>query len=135
MKQKGYAIGTINRALVLLRYGFELAIRWKEPGVEVNPVKEIKNIKDDNKLERYLSNEQGQVLMQAVAQSSNAMLQHIVLFLIYTWARKMRFYQLAGNTLIGTKCQQKFATTATRHLPNGLRGVRPTCVTTPSIAL
>ena len=44
MKQKGYAIGTINRALVLLRYGFELAIRWKEPGVEVNPVKEIKNI-------------------------------------------------------------------------------------------
>lgn len=45
MKQKCYAIGTINGALVLLRYEFELAMRWKEPGVEVNPVKEIKNIK------------------------------------------------------------------------------------------
>jgi hypothetical protein len=29
MKSKGYATGTCNRALVLLRYGYELAVRWR----------------------------------------------------------------------------------------------------------
>lgn len=55
MKAEEYASGTCNRVLVLLRYGFTLALRWKVPGVVSNPVKEIKNIKDDNKIERYLT--------------------------------------------------------------------------------
>jgi len=120
MKQKGYAIGTINRALVLLRYGFELAIRWKEPGVEVNPVKEIKNIKDDNKLERYLCDKQAEVLMQAVAQSSNAMLQHIVLFLIYTGARKNEVLQACWQDVDWQKSSWRIPKTKSgkvRHVP------------------
>ena len=126
MKQKGYAIGTINRALVLLRYGYELAIRWKEPGIESNPVKEIKNIKDDNKLERYLSNEQGQVLMQAVAQSSNAMLQHIVLFLIYTGARKNEVLQACWQDIDWHKSSWRIPKTKSgkiRHVPLSLGAV------------
>jgi integrase len=120
MKQKGYAIGTINRALVLLRYGFELAIRWKEPGVEVNPVKEIKNIKDDNKLERYLCDKQAKVLMQAVAQSSNAMLQYIVLFLIYTGARKNEVLQACWQDVDWQKSSWRIPKTKSgkvRHVP------------------
>ena len=120
MKQEGYAIGTINRALVLLRYGFELAIRWKEPGVEVNPVKEIKNIKDDNKLERYLCGKQAKVLMQAVAQSSNAMLQHIVLFLIYTGARKNEVLQACWQDVDWQKSSWRIPKTKSgkvRHVP------------------
>jgi len=88
MKSHGYASGTCNRALVLLRYGFELALRWKVQGVESNPVKEIKNLRDDNRIERYLSNEQAITLIEAVKQSESKMLQFIVLFLIYTGARK-----------------------------------------------
>ena len=88
MKSEDYASGTCNRALVLLRFGFELAIRWKMPGVSSNPVKEIKNIKDDNKIERYLTEPQTMALLQAVRQSDSEMLQYIVLFLIYTGARK-----------------------------------------------
>lgn len=88
MKSESYAIGTCNRALVLIRYGFELAIRWKTQGVEVNPAKEIKNLKDDNRIERFLSNAQAESLLNAVKQSESEMLQHIVLFLIYTGARK-----------------------------------------------
>ena len=120
MKQKGYAIGTINRALVLLRYGFELAIRWKEPGVEVNPVKEIKNIKDDNKLERYLCEKQAEVLMQAVAQSGNPMLQHIVLFLIYTGARKNEVLQACWQDVDWQKSSWRIPKTKSgkvRHVP------------------
>ena len=88
MKSANYAPGTCNRALVLLRYGFELALRWKVPGIESNPVKEIKNLKDDNKIERFLTQDQTVSLLAAVRQSESEMLQHIVLFLIYTGARK-----------------------------------------------
>jgi integrase len=88
MKAENYASGTCNRALVLLRYGFALALRWKVPGVDHNPVKEIKNLKDDNKIERYLTEQQTIELLNAVRQSESEMLQFIVLFLIYTGARK-----------------------------------------------
>jgi integrase len=88
MRSQDYALGTCNRALVLLRFGFELAIRWKTPGVESNPVKEIKNLRDDNRIERFLSNQQTINLLEAVKQSESEMLQYIVLFLIYTGARK-----------------------------------------------
>ncbi len=88
MKAENYAPGPCNRALVLLRYGFELALRWKVPGITSNPVKEIKNLKDDNKIERFLTQEQTIRLLTAVRQSESEMLQHIVLFLIYTGARK-----------------------------------------------
>lgn len=88
MKSEGYASGTCNRALVLLKYSFSLALRWKTAGLDSNPVKEIKNIKDDNKLERYLTEPQMRALTHAVQQSDNEVLQYIVLFLIYTGARK-----------------------------------------------
>ena len=88
MKSEEYASGTCNRALVLLRFGFTLALRWKVHGIESNPVVEIKNIKDDNKIERYLTEQQTIKLIEAVRQSESEMLQYIVLFLMYTGARK-----------------------------------------------
>lgn len=88
MKSEGYAPGTCNRALVLLRYGYTLAVRWKLPGVESNPVKEVKNLSDDNKIERFLTAEQTARLMAAVRESESEMLPNIVLFLLYTGARK-----------------------------------------------
>lgn len=88
LQSRDYAPGTVNRLLVLLRYGFTLALRWKVPGIQANPVKEVKNLRDDNKIERFLSYEQMVSLMAAVRGSENEMLQHIVLFLLYTGARK-----------------------------------------------
>jgi integrase len=88
LREQGYAPGTCNRALVLLRYGFALAVRWQVKGVESNPVKDVKNLVDDNKIERYLTQAQMQTLMQEVSRSESQMLEHIVLFLIYTGARK-----------------------------------------------
>lgn len=88
MKSKGYALGTCNRALVMLRYGFELALKWKMDGIHSNPLKEIKNLVFDNKIERYLNSDQTQALMKSIQESENEQLQYIVLFLIYTGARK-----------------------------------------------
>lgn len=88
MKSEGYALGTCNRALVMLRYGFELALKWKMDGIDCNPLKEIKNLVFDNKIERFLTPDQTQELMKSIQKSENEQLQHIVLFLIYTGARK-----------------------------------------------
>ena len=88
MRAEGYAPGTCNRALVLLRYGFTLALRWKLPGLESNPAKEVKNLRDDNKIERFLTNAQMSRLLDAVRASESEMLPHIVMFLLYTGARK-----------------------------------------------
>ena len=88
MKSEGYALGTCNRALVMLRYSFELAIKWEIEGINSNPLKEIKNLVFDNKIERYLSPVQTQELINSIQESENKELQFIVLFLIYTGARK-----------------------------------------------
>lgn len=88
MKTRGYAAGTINRVLVLLRYGYTLALRWRIDGVDNNPAKELKNLKEDNKIERYLTPEQTNRLLTSVRSSQNLLLADIVAFLLFTGARK-----------------------------------------------
>ena len=88
MKLKKYAAGTCNRVLILMRYAYALALKWHEPGITYNPAKDLPNIKQDNKLERFLSPEEAIRLMSCVRLSENPMLQFIVPFLIYTGARK-----------------------------------------------
>jgi site-specific recombinase XerD len=120
MKSQGYALGTCNRALVLLRYGFELALRWKVAGVDSNPVKEIKNLKNDNRIERFLSNEQAARLLTAVKQSESNMLQYIVLFLIYTGARKREVLDAKWQDIDWEKKSWRIPKTKSgkvRHIP------------------
>ena len=88
MRSRNYAAGTINRVLVLLRYGYTLALRWHIDGVDSNPAKELKNLKEDNKIERYLTPEQTTRLLTAVRHSQNPLLADIVAFLLFTGARK-----------------------------------------------
>ena len=88
MQLNKYAAGTCNRALVLMRYAYALALKWHEAGITYNPAKDLPNLKQDNKLERFLSPEEATRLMGSVRLSENSMLQSIVPFLIYTGARK-----------------------------------------------
>lgn len=120
MKDKSYAPGTINRMLVLLRYGYKLALRWQVPGVEINPVQDLKNIKDDNKIERYLTPEQAVALMAAVRDSDNTVLQHIVPFLIYTGARKREALDAKWSDIDWTQLSWRIPKTKSgkiRHVP------------------
>ncbi len=88
MKQKQLAPGTINRALVLLRYAFKLANRWSVPGVSLDAWNGISYLKNDNRIERYLTAEESSHLLNAMRASKNEQLPMIVAFLIYTGARK-----------------------------------------------
>ena len=120
MRSEGYAPGTCNRALVLLRYGFTLALRWKVPGVESNPVKEVKNLRDDNKIERFLTNAQMSRLVDAVRESESEMLPHIVMFLLYTGARKREVLDATWADVDWTRKSWRIPKTKSgkiRHIP------------------
>lgn len=88
MRAAGYAPGTCNRFLVLIRYGFTLALRWGADGVSRNPTKDLLNLRDDNRIERFLTPSQSEALLESVRQSPNSVLLHIVHYLVLTGARK-----------------------------------------------
>lgn len=84
----GAALGSANRLLIMLRYIFNLAVRWETPGVTVNPTKDVGLFENPNKMERYLSQAEAQRLYETVCESENTMLQFIIPMLILTGARK-----------------------------------------------
>ena len=82
------AIGTTNRLMILLRFIFNLAIKWEIPGITENPTNGIPLFEANNARERYLSREEVQRLCVALLESKSPMLRYIVLMLILTGARK-----------------------------------------------
>ena len=88
MMAKGYAPGTVNRCLVLLRYMFNLAIKWGVGGIDKNPTKDVPLVPDTKKMERFLSEEEAQRLYKAVEASENPFLQDIIPLLLLTGGRK-----------------------------------------------
>jgi len=89
LKAKGYKPGTANRSLVILRYAFNLALRWEIPGIKANPSKDVALFDDfEGKHDRFLNQEETHKLFDSVKRSSNRMLQYIIPMLILTGARK-----------------------------------------------
>lgn len=87
--EKGGAPGSANLSLCLIRYIFNLAIdRWGLQGIDKNPAKHIKPLKEDNDIQRFLSEQEVQRLSEAVNQSQCIMLKYIFSMLILTGARK-----------------------------------------------
>ena len=86
--RKTHAPGSCNRLLILLRYLFNLAIKWETPGITKNPTSGFPLMPEDNKKERFLTTDEAQVLYEKLKLSDNSMLQFIVPMLILTGARK-----------------------------------------------
>ena len=86
--RKTHAPGSCNRLLILLRYLFNLAIKWETPGITKNPTSGFPLMPEDNKKERFLTTDEAQVLYAKLKLSDNSMLQFIVPMLILTGARK-----------------------------------------------
>jgi integrase len=77
-----------NKLVVLVRYMFNLAIRWRTAGVVTNPTAAQQLKKLANHRERFLSAAETQTLLTAVNQSPNRVLKYIIPFLLLTGARK-----------------------------------------------
>lgn len=112
--------GTVNRILVLLRYAFNLAIRWRTAGVVTNPTATHKPKRLSNHRERFLSAAETQQLMTAVNQSSNPMLKYIIPFLLLTGARKREVLDARWCDVDRERCFWRIPITKSgreRHVP------------------
>lgn len=87
-KAQGAAAGSANHIVILVRYMFNLALKWETLGVVKNPASGVQLFDDPPTKERYLSIEEAQRLYESVCQSENQMLRYIIPMLILTGARK-----------------------------------------------
>jgi integrase len=88
MKAGGYALATANRMVILLRYMFNLADKWKIPGGEINPTTGVALFEANNGRERFLTAEETQRLHAALDNSDNTQLKSIVALLLLLGCRK-----------------------------------------------
>mgnify|MGYP003119258873 CR=1 FL=1 len=88
LRTQGYAPASCNRLLAILRYMYTLAIRWELIDASCHPAKAVRELKEDNRIERYLSAEEAHRLLAAARTSLNAQLADLVGLLLYTGARR-----------------------------------------------
>lgn len=87
-KAKGFADGTCNRWLILMRFIFNCAIRWEVLPLGANPCNGVELFADNGARERYLTAEEVGRLFEVLDNSANVQLAKIVKLLLFTGARK-----------------------------------------------
>ena len=87
MRQDGYATGTSNRIVVILRYLYNLAIKWKVPGVTRNPTAGLE-LGPEVQRNRFLTRDEAQTLVAAIAADENRTAANAILLLLLTGARR-----------------------------------------------
>jgi integrase len=87
MRDAGYATGTTNRVLILLRFVFNLANKWDVPGSAKNPTAGLKTAPDVNR-ERFLTNEEVQRLLSTIDRDQNQVAAQAIKLLLLTGARR-----------------------------------------------
>lgn len=86
--RKGHAPSSRNRVLILVRFIINCAMRWKVVSLPENPCSGIETLRENNRVERYLSREEAQRLQQALQSSANPMLVPFVQLLLLTGCRR-----------------------------------------------
>jgi integrase len=87
MRAKGYATGTTNRVVIVLRHVFNLARKWRVPGVGENPTTGI-NLAPDVNRERFLTVEEAQRLVASIERDENEVAAQAIMLLLLTGARR-----------------------------------------------
>jgi integrase len=87
MQAAGYASGTTNRVVIVLRHVFNLARKWCVPGVVENPTAGIK-LAPDVCRERFLSEDEAQRLIASVQEDENEVARDAIMLLLLTGARR-----------------------------------------------
>ena len=87
MRDQGYASGTVNRVLILLRFVFNLARKWGVPGAVENPTAGLKTAPDVCR-ERFLAHDEVQRLLSALETDENRVAARAIKLLLFTGARR-----------------------------------------------
>jgi hypothetical protein len=87
MREDGYACGTINRVIVILRYIYNLARKWKTPGGAENPAAGL-SAGPDVQRNRFLSEEETEALVRSIYADQNQTAARAIMLLLLTGARR-----------------------------------------------
>lgn len=87
MREDGYASGTMNRVIVILRYIYNLARKWKTPGVIENPAAGL-SAGPDVQRNRFLTEEEAEALVRSIHVDENQTAARSIMLLLLTGARR-----------------------------------------------
>jgi integrase len=87
MRADGYAAGTMNRVIVILRYIYNLARKWKVPGGQDNPAAGL-TAGPDVQRNRFLTEAEAERLVQSIHEDENRTAARSIMLLLLTGARR-----------------------------------------------
>ena len=92
MREDGYASGTMNRVIVIMRYMYNLARKWKLPGVTENPAAGL-SAGPDVQRNRFLSEEETEALVRSLHVDENQTAARAIILLLLTGGRRNEITQ------------------------------------------
>ncbi len=87
MRADKYASGTINRVIVILRYIYNLARKWKVPGAIENPAAGV-SAGPEVLRNRFLTEDEAERLILSIREDENKIAAHSIMLLLLTGARR-----------------------------------------------
>ena len=96
MRREAYASGTVARVIVILRYIFNLAIKWKVVPSGTNPASGIP-VPADVQRSRYLSKEEAARLLASIRADENQIAAKAIMLLFLTGARRNEVTQASWS--------------------------------------
>jgi integrase len=87
MRADGYAAGTMNRVIVILRYIYNLARKWKVPGGVENPAAGL-SAGPDVQRNRFLTELEAEALMRSIHIDENQTAARSIMLLLLTGGRR-----------------------------------------------
>jgi len=88
IQDKGYAAGSCNRMLILLKFVYNCAIRWDILPATGNPCVGVEPFEDNGARERYLTQAEVGQLFDELDTNRNVQVGQVIRLLLYTGARK-----------------------------------------------
>ncbi len=89
MRADGYAAGTMNRVIVILRYIYNLARKWKVPGGIENPAAGL-SAGPDVQRNRFLTEEEAESLVRSIHADENQTAARSIMLLLLTGGAAQR---------------------------------------------
>jgi integrase len=87
MREDGYASGTMNRVIVILRYIYNLGRKWKVAGVGDNPAAGL-SAGPDVQRNRFLTEDEAEALVRSIHVDENKTAARSIMLLLLTGARR-----------------------------------------------
>lgn len=120
MKSEGFAAGTCNRVLIVLKSLFTVAVRWELLVADENPCHEVKLFAEIEQRKRYLSPQQARDMLKFLDAHTKLASSRAIQLLLFTGARKSEILTARWEYVDLERCLltvPRSKSGKTRHIP------------------